>query len=367
MLPSPRLLAGYTLTLAAFALAAMSGMVSFTGISGLLPTIPGIGFLGFVIAVTTIALGIAVIAEAVDRNWRQALIYGGLLGLVACSDGYTNILALQGQVSQAEQASADRNQTFAAAEETLALTRTEMARTHELIALMNADAADDIRAAQTYLASKGLYAGAIDGIRGGQTLAAMRAEGAALTDRLATLQAREDELIPVVSAGADVVEAPFTLEDAALYGVVITVFGILLSFAGSALINTGKAMSDREADLGEREADMDQFETELLGVIAEEDAYAHDLMQVSYALRRQLDPPLAGVPDGALSGAPDPAEPAAVSPPGAEADDVAELAPDPHFALTIEGYRAARKLERERDLADDVLHDRTWDDKFRAG
>jgi len=375
MFLSPRLMAGYTLTFAAFALAAMSGMVSYTGISGLLPTIPGIGFLGFVIAVTTVALGIAVIAEAVDRNWRQAVIYAGLLGLVACSDGYTNILALEGQVSAAEQATADRNQKFAAAEETLALTREEMAKTHELVALMNADAAEDIRAAQTYLASKGLYLGAIDGIRGGQTLAAMRAEGAALTERLAMLQAREDTLIPVVAAGAVVVEAPFTLEDAALYGVVITAFGILLSFAGSALVNTGKAMDEREAELDEREADMDQFETELLGVIEEDDDYAHDLMQVTYALRRQLGQPPAMAPDvapvagGEEDGRPDlagQADAGAALPPGTEADDMAEFAGGPNLALTVKGYRAVRQIARERELADEVVHDRAWDDKFRS-
>lgn len=345
---SPRTLAGYTLTAAAFALAAMSGMVSFTGITALLPTIPGIGFLGFVIAVTTIALGIAVIAEVIDRHWRQAAVYGVLLALVACSDGYTNILALQGQVSEAEQASADRNQKFTAAEETLALTREEMQQTHTLIALMNADAAEDIKRAQTYLASRGLYLGAIDGIRGGQTLAAMRAEGAALSDRLAMLQQREDGLIPVVSAGADVVEAPFSLEDASLYGVVITAFGILLSFAGSALVNTGKAMGDREDDVAERETELDQFETELLGVIAEEDAYAHDVWQSAFALRRELE-----AADGAGS---KPGEP----------DDVAHLPSDPDFVLTVKGERAIREIRQERELANDVVHDHTWRDKFRS-
>ena len=362
MILSPRRLAGCTLTFAAFALAALSGTVSFTGISALLPSIPGIGFLGFVIAVTTVALGVAVVAEAIDRRWRSVLVYGGLLGLVACSDVYTNILALQGQVSEATQATADRNQRFEAASETLANTRAELAVTHDRIALMNAEAPDAIKTAQTYLASKGLYMGAIDGIRGGQTLAAMRAHGADLSNRLATLQQRETELLPTVAAGADVVEAPFSMADAQLYGLVITLFGITLSFAGSALINSGKALEDREADVSERETDMEQFEEELLEVLKEDDDYAHDIWQTTYAIRRQ-----AGLSPEMLEEtlAPAPASDVTASI-GVDADDMAELAAGASFDLTIKGHRAVREIRGSGNISDDVVHSDPWDDKFRA-
>ena len=343
MILSPRKIAGYTLTAAAFALAAMSGMVSFTGISTLLPSIPGIGFLGFVIAVTTVALGIAVIAELVDGRWKSVLAYGGLLVLVACSDGYTNMLALQGQVSKAEQATADRNQSFDAASETLALARAEIAATHRLIALMNADAVDEIREAQTYLASKGLYLGAIDGIRGGQTLAAMRAEGGKLSARLEMLQAREDELIPVVSAGADVVAAPFSMADAQLYGVLITVFGITLSFAGSALVNTGQSMEAREVEVNEREEAMAFIEDELQDDIVEDQQYL-TLLQMMADEAKQ---------DETLV--------------DRETDRMPHLPPRPNFSLTVEGEAYVEaELARRRKGADDVVHGHRRGDKVRA-
>ncbi|MEO1028159.1 MAG: hypothetical protein AAFX02_03785 [Pseudomonadota bacterium] len=258
-------LAGGTLIAASIALSGISALASNAGLTLILPGIPMIGSLGFVIAISLIALGVAVSTLLAQREWGTAAVICIFLALVGCGDAYTNFKAFASQVSAADQAAADRNTAYKTAVEALDRTRGEIDQLTASFELMQAQEPEAIMAAQTYLAGLGLYTGRIDGKRGPITLRAMRDQGGELRQRLADLKAAEAVHTATVSQGATVADMPFTMRESALYAVLLTLFSTMLSFIGGILFSTGCTLKD---DVEEIEEALSETEANIIDLVA---------------------------------------------------------------------------------------------------
>lgn len=255
-----RKLAGLTLVGASLGLSVLSGLTSHAGLSELLPGIPFIGYLGFVIAISLVGLGVAVSSEMALRQWIGALVLGALLAGIALADRQTNFIAFQSQVLAADQEAADRNAAYSTAVDALTRTRAEIETLELHFELMQANEPERIKQAQLLLSSLGLYSGRIDGDRQGLTLAATRAYGGELRERLNTLRETEGLHTATVAGGTAVSEAPFDMAQAALYASLITLFSLVLSFAGGYLVSGAQSI---EEDLDELEKTTDAIEADI--------------------------------------------------------------------------------------------------------
>lgn len=258
-----RKLAGITLIGASLGLSALSGLTSNAGLSELLPGIPYIGTLGFVIAVSLVALGVAVSSEVALSRWSGAAVLAVLLAGIALADRQTNYIAFQSQVRAADQEAADRNAAYSTAVEALTRTRAEIETMSQNFALMQRTDDEGVKLAQQYLKSLGLYSGRIDGILWTQTEAAMFQHGGELRQRLDTLRASEEAHMAIVSGGTTVSEAPFDEAQASLYATVLTLFSLVLSFAGGYLANGVRRI---EEDLDAMEQATGALEADILSL-----------------------------------------------------------------------------------------------------
>lgn len=256
--------AGVALILCSLGLSVISGFTSYSGMTSLLPGIPFIGFLGFVIAVSLVGLGVGVSSEIAGHKWRGAVALSALLILVGLADYRTNRISFESQVRAATQIMSDRNTNYNESVEVLSRTRTEIDTLTSNLELMQSNEIEDIKAGQMLLSGLGLYNGEIDGIRGGLTFTAMRSYGRELTKRLGTLRETEEATAAIVAKGVTVSEAPFGMEQAALYAVLLTAFSLVLSFAGGYLANSAKEDAEYVEELAET---VDEMEDNLFNLV----------------------------------------------------------------------------------------------------
>lgn len=243
--------AGWLLIAAGTGLAAISGTLAYHGFEAMI-AIPFAGWIGPCIAASLIGLGIAVETEIRERHWVGAGVLLVLLIGAGWLDKHSGQLALTAKIEAAAQVDADRRQAFETARDLVTKNEAAIAGLDAQLAIITGA---DTKAAQQLL---GVI---VDGRRGPDTVAALKAREVALREEIAVLKAEIRDARPVVAAGAPVSTLPFTLKDAELYATLVTLLSIVLAFAGSYVAHgpVRDEVAETEAALGDLERNVFQL------------------------------------------------------------------------------------------------------------
>jgi|688.fasta_scaffold00051_73 hypothetical protein len=226
---------GVVLIVAGFGLAAISGYLAYFGFEHTIK-LPFIGMIGPFVALSLASLGVAVEVAFRRRKWLAFVPLFALMVVAGLIDKNGGEIALKNIVNDATQGDSDRNTAYSTALSTKADLEKQIA---DLEAEYKVMTGSDIAAAQEVLLARGLYVDAagnpmpIDGKRGPFTLKAMADRGKAITAELGNVRSDLKSATATVASGAAVTEAPFTLHQAELYALMITVMSVLFAMAGS--------------------------------------------------------------------------------------------------------------------------------------
>lgn len=227
---------GVILIVAGFGLGGISGYLAYFGFSNTIK-LPLIGLIGPFVALSLVSLGVAVEIAFRRRKWLAFAPLFVLMVVAGLIDKNSGELALKEIVVTATQGDSDRNTAYNLAVSTKADLEKQI---KDLEAEYKVITGDDIFAAQKALLARGLYSVddkgqplKVDGQAGTYTKKALAARGQAITTELGKV--RDDLKIAnaTVAKGASVSEAPFTLHQAELYALMITVLSVVFAFAGS--------------------------------------------------------------------------------------------------------------------------------------
>jgi hypothetical protein len=226
---------GVVLIVAGFGLAAISGYLAYFGFEHTIK-LPFIGMIGPFVALSLASLGVAVEVAFRRRKWLAFVPLFALMVVAGLIDKNGGEIALKNIVNESTQGDSDRNTGYNTALSTKAGLEKQIA---DLEAEYKVMTGEDIFAAQEVLLARGLYVDAagnpmpIDGKRGPFTMKAMADRGKTITAELGNVRGDLKKATETVASGATVTEAPFTLHQAELYAIMITVMSVLFAMAGS--------------------------------------------------------------------------------------------------------------------------------------
>ncbi len=234
---------GVILIVAGFGMAAISGYLAYFGFEHTIK-LPLIGLIGPFVALSLASLGVAVEIAFRRKKWLAFAPLFVLMVVAGLVDKNSGEIALKNIVTEASQGDSDRNTAYNTALSTKADLEKQIKDLEAEDRVMSKSLAatateEDIKEAQRKLLSLGLYVDetgkpmAIDGDLGPITALAITQRGKVVIEELS--EARNDlkEATATIASGASIGEAPFTLHQAELYALMITILSVVFAFAGS--------------------------------------------------------------------------------------------------------------------------------------
>lgn len=234
---------GVILIIAGFGLGGISGYLAYFGFEHTIK-LPLIGLIGPFVALSLVSLGVAVEISFRRRKWLAFVPLFVLMVVAGLIDKNSGEIALKNIVNEASQGDSDRNTAYNTALSTKADLEKQIkdleAEDGVMSKSLQATATEeDIKQAQRRLLSLGLYVDetgkpmAIDGDLGPITALAITKRGKVVIEELGKARNDLKEATATIASGASITEAPFTLHQAELYALMITVLSVVFAFAGS--------------------------------------------------------------------------------------------------------------------------------------